>query len=186
MSLSTVLAGRLGGTRPRLKPVNHDAKGLDTLRNVTTTGGELNAPLFTSLTRRIPAIQRLHGSTFDSEAFARNSVSLLREPLGHPQQRAAAFAYSLGSLFELNTHNFLSNELALAYTKIEQLPDGTERLAWAMPTEEFPLRFEIDVADRTRGSEVDRNGDHWTTYPVGTKLKDIAVTEPTIGCPATN
>jgi hypothetical protein len=41
----------------------------------------------------------------------------------------------------------------------------------------------VTVADRTRGSETDHDGDHWATYPVGTKLKDIEVNEPLIGCP---
>lgn len=178
-----VLGGRLGKTYPLLAPIDNDERGLDTLRNTVTPGGELNAPLFASLVRRMPALQRLHGSTSDIEAFAKNSRSLLREPLAHPQQWAAAFVYSLGSLTELLTEQYLNDELALAYTKVEQLPDGQERLAWAIPTEEFTTRYEVRVADRARGSETDRQGNHWTTYPIGTRLKDIEVTEPIIGCP---
>ncbi len=178
-----VLASRLGSTRPMLQPFDNDERGLDTLRNVITPGGELNAPLFVSLIRRMPALQKLHGGTSDPEAFTRNSVSLLREPLGHPQQWAAAFVYSLGSLTELLTDRFLSDDLARAYTVVEKLANGQERLAWAIPTEEFTTRFEVSVADRTRDSETDRDGSHWSTYPVGTKLKHIAVTEPIIGCP---
>ena len=178
-----VLADKLGSTNPLLTPFDNDERGLDTLRNVVTPGGELNASLFTSLIRRMPALQQLHGSDLDPEIFARNSRSLLREPLAHPQQRAAAFVYSLGSLFELLTDDFLTDDLARTYTKVERMTDGQERLAWAIPTEEFTTRFEVQVADRTRGSETDRDGDHWTLYPVGTKLKDIEVTEPMIGCP---
>lgn len=82
------LARKLGNTITTLAPFDNNELGLDTLRAVATPGAELNAPLFVSLARRVPAIQRLHGSNGDSEAFARNSVSLLREPLGHPQQWA--------------------------------------------------------------------------------------------------
>lgn len=178
-----ILDDRLGKTYPGLSPFDNNERGLDTLRNTVTPGGELNAPLFASLISRMPALQRLHGSTSDPEAFARNSQSLLREPLAHPQQWAAAFVYSLGTLTELLTDKYLNDELARSYTRLEQLPNGQERLAWAIPTEEFTTRFEVRVADRTQGSETDRDGDHWTTYPVGTKLKDIKVAEPTIGCP---
>lgn len=178
-----VLSSRLGRTNPALAPFDNDEHGLDTLRNAVTPGGELNAPLFVSLIRRMPALQQLHGGTSDREAFARNSQSLLREPLGHPQQWAAAFVYSLGSLSELLTDSYLNDELASSYTKLEQLPHSQERLAWAIPTEEFTTRFGVRVADRTRGSETDRDGEHWTSYPVGTKLKDIQLNEPTIGCP---
>lgn len=178
-----VLSRRLKPAYPPLQPYDNDKYGLDVLRNMATPGGVANAPLFVSLIQRMPALQRLHGSTSDPEAFARNSVSLLREPLSHPQQWAKAFVYTLGSITELLTDRFLSDELARTYTKLERLADGQERLAWAIPTEDFTTRFEVRVADRTRGSEADRAGDHWATYPIGTKLKDIAITEPTIGCP---
>lgn len=178
-----VLKRTLGGTRRPLEPYDNDEFGLDTLRDVTTPGAELNAPLFVSLIRRLPAIQKLHGSSSDPEAFARNSVSLLREPLAHPQQWAAAFVYSLGKLTELVQPTFLNDTLASSYTKIEAVSDGRERLAWAIPTEEFTIRQNVLVVDRTLGSETDRTGAHVTTYPTGTKLKDIRVDEPSIGCP---
>lgn len=178
-----VLASRLGSTRPPLAPFDYDERGLDTLRNVVTPGGELNAPLFTSLIRRMPALQRLHGGTLDLEVFARNSQSLLREPLSHPQQWAKAFVYTLGSLPELLTDRFLNDNLARYYTKLEYSGSAKERLAWAIPTDEFATRFEVKVADRPRGSEATPIGDHWTTYPVGTQLKNIEINEPTIGCP---
>ena len=179
----TVLSHTLGVTRPPLLPFDHDTQGIDTLRNVVAPGAELNAVLFTSLIRRLPALQRLHGSTAGTEHFARNSVSLLREPLAHPQQRAAAFVLSLGGMAELLTDQFLNDNLAQTYTKIEARPDGQERLAWAIPTEEFTTRWEVRVPNRTQGSETDLDGGHVTTYPPGTKLRDIAVHEPTIGCP---
>jgi hypothetical protein len=178
-----VLADRLGPTVPPLTPFDNNQRGLDTLRNVVTPGGVLNSPLFVSLIRRLPALQQLHGSLSDSETFARNSKSLLREPLAHPQQWATAFVYTLGDLRDLLTDNYLNNGLARVYSKVEQTSDGQERLAWAIPTEEFTIHREVTVADRTRGSETDHDGDHWATYPVGTKLKDIEVNEPLIGCP---
>lgn len=178
-----VLSRTLGGTRKPLKPIDNNALGIDTLRDVATPGAELNAPLFVSLIRRLPAIQKLHGSTSDPEVFARNSVSLLREPLAHPQQWATAFVFSLGNLTELVRPTFLNNTLASSYTKIETLPNGSERLAWAIPTEEFTIRQKVSVIDRTRGSETESSGTHVTTYPIGTRLKDIRVDEPSIGCP---
>jgi hypothetical protein len=88
------LSRSLGGTRTPLRSLDGNVRGLDTLRHVVTPGGELNAPLFTSLIRRLPDLQRLHGGTSDPEEFARNSVTLLREPLAHPQQWAVGFVYS--------------------------------------------------------------------------------------------
>ena len=178
-----VLTDTVGKTYPPLSPMDNDERGLDTFRNAVTPAAKLNAPFFTSIIRRMPALQELHGSHTDPELFARNSISLLREPLSHPQQWAAAFVYSLGALQELLTDEFLGNNIALTYTKLEKLPDGTERLAWAIPTEDFTTRFEIRVADRTRGSEIQQKADHVTVYPVGTRLKDIKVDEPVIGCP---
>ena len=178
-----VLDDRLGKTYPLLAPFDNDERGLDTLRNVVTPGGELNAPLFASLIRRMPVLQRIHGSTTDPKTFARNSKSLLREPLAHPQQWAAAFVFSLGGLTELLKDSYLNDDLAKVYTKVEQTLDGQDRLVWAIPTEEFTTRWEVRVANRTRGSEIDRAGDHFITYPAGTKLKDIEINEPTIGCP---
>lgn len=179
-----VLARKLGGTALTLQPYDNNERGLDTLRNVVTPGAELNAPLFVSLLRRLPEIQRLHGSQSDPEGFARRSVGLLREPLNHPQQWAAGFVYSLGAINELLRPTFLNDELALRYTKVEQRAGGADRLAWAMPTEEFTLRQEVRVVNRVTGSERAVASDsNSILYPRGTRLADIAVDEPIIGCP---
>lgn len=84
---------------------------------------------------------------------------------------------------EILSPRFLGDDLALEYTKVEFGPNGSERLAWAMPTEEFRLRQEVDVKSRVLGSELRQYGLHETLYPIGTKLKDIEFDEPTIGCP---
>jgi hypothetical protein len=179
-----VIAKKLGDAALRLEPIDHNERGLDSLRSAVAPGAVLNAPLFASLLRRLPGIQELHGSKSDPEAFAHNSVSLLHEPLAHPQQWAAGFVYSLGSLAELLRDSFLNDELALRYTKVERNASGKERLAWAMPTEEFTLRQEVRVTSRVLGSERDEADDtNSTLYPIGTRLAEIEVDEPTIGCP---
>lgn len=172
----------LGGVYPTLRPYDFNERGLDTLRDVVTPGAMLNASLFTSLIYRLPVIQRLHGNSTDTEAFARNSVSLLREPLAHPQQRAAAFVLSLGSIREFHSPQFLNDDLALRYTKIETIND-TDRLAWAIPTEEFTLRQDWGVQSRVLGSERDLDRSVSVEYPAGTRLSEITIDEPTIGCP---
>jgi len=178
------VARRIGSAVTPLKPFDDNEHGLDTLRQAVRLGAELNAPLFTSLIQRIPALQRLHGNTADVEPFARNSVVLLDQPLQHPQQLARAFVYSLGALDELFTSNFLNDDIARAYTKVETM-HGADRLNWATPTATFDLelRMPVDVLDRIHGSELEPNDAHTTIYPIGTRLGDIAVTEPTIGCP---
>lgn len=179
-----VLATKIGGTAIPLAPLDNNVHGLDTLRNTVEPGAVLAPTLITSLVRRIPAIQQLHRDNTDIEAFARNSVSLLREPLSHPQQYAAAFVFSLATLQNLFSPKFLSDDIALDYTKIQSAPNGENRLAWAKPTEEFTLLWPVDVPNRVQGSVRERiTGDHVTRYPIGTKLIDIAVDEPTLGCP---
>lgn len=178
-----LLEEKLGTLPPALTPFDNNEHGLDTLRNVVAPGAILNGSLFASLVLRMPGLQKLHGSKVANEEFARNSVTLLREPLAHPQQHAEAFVYSLGSLGEFLTANFLGDELAQAYTKIEETPSQSERLAWAIPTHDFTLRQDAWVQDRTQGSERDTSDAHRTRYPIGTHLRDIAVTEPTFGCP---
>lgn len=177
-----VLSAKLGGTYPQLNPYDNNERGLDAFRAVITPGGELNSPLFVSLVRRMPALQTLHGSTSSNEEFARRSVAILREPLTHPQQWAKAFVYSLGRLTTILTERFLDDELALQYTKIEETPEG-DRLNWAIPTADFTIKQDVDVVSRVLGSELDRTGEHITIYPVGTRLGDIEVDEPTFGCP---
>lgn len=178
-----LLETKLGTLPPPLETYDSNEYGIDTLRNVVAPGAVLNASLFVSLVARMPGLQKLHGSSSDPEAFARNSVSLLREPLAHPQQHAEAFVYSLGNLSEFMTTKFLSDELAQKTTKIEVTTDGQERLAWAIPTENLVLRQDVRVLDRIAGSERDRTNENRTLYSVGTRLGDIAVNEPTFGCP---
>lgn len=178
-----ILETKLGTIPPPLEAYDNNEHGLDTLRNVVAPGAMLNASLFVSLVARMPGLQRLHVSTSDSEAFARSSVALLREPLAHPQQHAEAFVYSLGDLSEFMTSNFLGDELASRVTKVETTHDGQERLAWAIPTEDLVLRQKVRVLDRVAGSENIRSDEHRTLYEVGTRLGDIAINEPTFGCP---
>jgi len=185
-----VLSDTLGGTTTPLRPFDGNERGLDTLRNVVTPGGELNSPLFVALLRRMPSLQRLHGTSGSTEEFARASSTLLREPLAHPQQWAASFVCTLGTISELvheltdpESGPYLNDTLALQVTKIEEGPGGSERLAWAIPTEELTLRSARPVADRTQGNEFNLSGDHVVKYPAGTRLIDMPVTEPTIGCP---
>lgn len=177
------IASKLGSTAIPLAPLDGNSKGLDTLRGVVEPGAVFASTLTTSLIRRLPALQALHGDRSDHIEFAHNSVSLLREPLRHPQQRATAFVMSLGTLRTLASPRFLDDELALAYTKVESDPSGGNRLAWAMPTEDFTLLANVSVPSRTQGSERDRQGDHIRSYPIGTRLGDIEVDEPTLGCP---
>lgn len=179
-----VLQEKLQPTRPDLKPFDHDERGLDTLRSVATPGAMLNASLFTSLIRVMPRLARLHGETrSNQEQFAINSVHLLNEPLSHPQQRAAAFVFCLGSLGELLKSGFLPDELAQEYTKIEPSNKGGNRLAWAIPTQDFRLRAPVTVTSRVESSERNTDTSLRASYPIGTRLGDIAVDEPTIGCP---
>jgi hypothetical protein len=176
------LEAKIGGTKPPLTAYDTNERGLDTLRDAVTPGAMLNAALFTSLIYRLPALQRLHGDTTDPAIFAHNSVSLLTEPLSHPQQHAAAFVLSLGSILEFNSPGFLNDELASRYTKVVATSKGG-RLAWAIPTEEFTTRQTVTVNSRVRGSERYVDQSVLVEYPTGTRLADIAVDEPTIGCP---
>ncbi len=180
-----VLASKLGGTAVALTPQDNNERGIDTLRSVATPAAELNAPVFTALVRRLPAIQRLHGSSTNPASFARNSVGLLDEPLNHPQQWAKAFAYSLGSLDEIiSGDGFLDDEVAREFTRVVQRPHHGEALEWAQPTENLTLRQAVDVPSRVLDSELSPiTSSSVTMYPVGTRLGDIRVDEPTIGCP---
>jgi hypothetical protein len=51
-----------------------------------------------------------------------------------------------------------------------------------MPTEKFTLRQDTTVISRALSAELD--GDQQiVVYPAGTRLEDISINEPTIGCP---
>lgn len=178
-----VLQAHLGSTVPELRPMDHNLYGLDTLRAVSTPGAELNASLFVSLIRRLPALRTLHGDSSDLEDFSRASVAILREPLAHPVARAAGFVYSLGSITQLLQPSFFADELALNFTHVETV-SGRNRLNWSKPTEDLTLLQGVYVSDRVNGSELDAN-DQKTYYPRGTRLGDIDVEsgEPTLGCP---
>lgn len=177
------IATKLGSTAIPLAPLDGNTRGLDTLRGVVEPGAVFASTLTTSLIRRLPALQALHGDRSDQVEFAHNSVSLLREPLRHPQQMAAAFVMSLATFRTLGSSMFLEDERALAYTKVEADPFGGNRLAWSIPTEDFTLLYPVSVPSRTLGSERDRKGDHVREYPIGTRIGDIEVDEPTLGCP---
>lgn len=176
----TIAPPQLGGED--LEPYDNNERGLDTLRSVVAPGAMLNSPLFVSLVKRMPAIQRLHGDKSDPEVFTRASVSLLREPLGHPQQWAKAFVYSLGTLATIMTDDFFDDYLAKSFTRVEENPDGRTRLGWSRLTEDLLLLTSVTVKDRSRGPEIGPES-ILTKYPKGTRLGDIKITEPTIGCP---
>jgi len=173
-----------------VRPVDHNEYGLDDLRELTVPGGRLAPTLIVNLMRRMPAMARLNGSSASIVDLARNSErSLLTEPLGHPQQHARAFMFTLGdgsngTDFRLDRSRFMPDEVINKYTRLDTGPDGAQRIEWALSTEDFILRASVRVPDRTQASTFSpRLGDAATIYPIGTRLGDIAVTEPTIGCP---
>jgi hypothetical protein len=174
----------------KLEPVDNNEHGLDRLREITVPGARLAPTTIVNLLRRIPEMGRLHGATVSNEALARNSVvSLLDEPLHHPQQWAKPFNFCLATGVDgpqgsgIDRSDFLPEERILALTKLGTDQRDNERLEWAMPTANFPLLIDVYVVNRSLGSESDLAGDHVTVYPAGQRLGDIAVNEPTIGCP---
>lgn len=184
---SRVLQARLAPIKPDLTPFDNDKRGLDTLRGVASPGAVLNASLFTSLIRVLPRLSRLHPRIGrDETQFASNSAALLNEPLSHPQQWAMPFVLTLGTLDELLTDRFLDDELAQRYTSVKASPRGGDRLAWAISTKDFCIKEEVEVVSRVHGSEVvsnDGSRREVILYPAGTRLGDIAIDEPVIGCP---
>ncbi|MGB4758711.1 MAG: hypothetical protein WBP26_01515 [Candidatus Saccharimonadales bacterium] len=179
--------GNLGGVT--LRPVDGNARGLDTLREVSVPGGMLAPALLVNLLRRMPAMAAIHGADATPEDLARNSAtSLLKEPLRHPQQWARAFNFTLiGDTqpedLSYSRKKFFPDDLIASYTKHTVNAAGKEQITWAKPTEDFTLRANVRVSSRVLGSEVDMTSDHVVTYPIGTRLGDIKTDEPTIGCP---
>lgn len=172
----------------KLEPIDHNERGLDTLREVSVPGGLAAPALVINLLRRIPAMARVHQATDSHEELANRSRGLLRDPLAHPQQHARAFMYCLtgeaeGDGFSFDRDQFLPDELIAKYIRLTTDRRGDERFDWSMPTSEFVVRAALDITSRTKGSEHDHTGDHITSYPAGIKLGDIAIDEETIGCP---
>lgn len=175
--------------RVPLAAIDGNHRGLDRLREVTAPGATLAPAIIINILRRVPAMAILHNATVSPEQLARNSAhSLLSEPLHHPQQYARAFVFCLGegdggTDRALRRDSFLPDELISAYTQLDIGVTGKERIKWSMPTTDFLTRAQLHIANRLLGSETDFKGDHITTYPIGTRLGDIEVHEPTIGCP---
>jgi hypothetical protein len=173
-----------------LAPIDHNRRGLDRLREVTFPGARLAPANIVNILRRMPAIARLNRATISIEELAHNSArSLLSEPLRHPQQWAKAFTFCLGEGYEgsdlslRRDESFMPDKLIALYTTLCLDPKGREYIRWSMPTADFVTRTEVRVANRLLGSEADLLGEHITSYPIGTRLGDIKVDEPTIGCP---
>lgn len=181
-----VLGERLGGMS--LPPVDRDVFGYDTLCAVSLPGGVSAPALIVNLVRRMQQMRAQHEVGVGVEQLARaSSGPLLAQPLAHPQQHAKAFMFTLaegvnGSESFLDRDTFMPEWLIEKYTCAMETVDGRAAIGWAISTEDFVLRTAVTVADRTKGSEM-QPGEHQTVYPAGTRLGDIAVTEPTIGCP---
>lgn len=181
-----VIEERLGSLS--LPPVDHNEFGFDTLCAASLPGGITAPALIVNLVKRLRQMKAQHELSGGVEQLARSSAKpLLAQPLAHPQQHAKAFMYTLaegvnGDEGFLDRDTFLPDWLIDRYTQATETIDGKPAIGWSMPTEDFVLRTAVTVADRTRGSEM-QPGDHQIHYPVGTRLGDIVVTEPTIGCP---
>ncbi len=182
-----VLRDRVG-TLGRLAPYDHDERGIDTLRARTYPGGVLAPALIVGLMRRMHAMKRVHAAKSTHYALAEaSSRSLLDTPLRHPQQWAKAFMYTIGEGYGgddwmLNRDTFLNDDRIKRYTRLHVDVSGVESIAWLGNHEDYTLTTPVTVADRTRGHEGEP-GDHQRLYPIGTRLGDIEVTEPTIKCP---
>lgn len=141
-----------------------------------------------NLLKRMTAMRSINEANSGVEELARSSkYPLLREPLAHPQQHAKAFVFTLvdgisGTDFGFDRDEFMPDDVIQSYTHLTSNQQSNEAIGWSKPTEDFTIRASVKVADRLRGSEVE-DGDHITTYPIGTRLGDIVVTEPTVGCP---
>lgn len=172
-----------------LNPEHPSSPDVERLREITFPGAELAPVTIVNILKRIPAIAELHGASADLETLARNSAhTLLREPLRHPQQLAKAFTFSIGegkrgSDFMVDRDNFMPSDVIERYTRIVINNRGQEVIAWSIPTEDFTLRASVHVVNRLEGPEFELEGEHTTLYPIGTRLGDIEITEPTIGCP---
>lgn len=172
-----------------LRPVNPSSPDKEHLRSLVFPGAMFAPATIVNILKRMPTIARLNRATVDSETLARNSAhTLLHEPLHHPQQLAKAFTFTLadgagGTDGALNRNMFMPEDVITAYTELGENAVGHEAIVWSKPTEDFTLRANVRVANRLAGSERDQSGEHITMYPIGTRLGDIVLDEPTIGCP---
>jgi hypothetical protein len=159
------------------------------LREIVYPGGAFAPTTIVNILSRMPAIAVANQATVGVEELARNSArTLLHEPLRHPQQHAKAFSFCLadgfgGSDSALVRSSFMPEEVIEDYTQLGLDQAGREAIEWSRPTADFLLRASVRVANRLEGSERDSEGDHIAIYPAGTRLGDIRVDEPTIGCP---
>lgn len=181
-----VIGRKLG--RAMLDPKDDNRQGIDTLREVSAPGGLAAAALVVNLLKRMPAMKDIHGATEEVSALAVNSKrTLLSKPLSHPQQHAKAFVFTLvdgmmGTDITFDRDLFLPDGLIRAYTNLQSNRMINEAIGWSTSTEDFRLRANVRVANRLLGPEFE-DGEHQITYPIGTRLGDIQVSEPTIGCP---
>ncbi len=172
-----------------LKPLVSQSTGTERLREIVFPGAQFAPATIVNILRRMPAMARANGASVDTETLARNSAhTLLQEPLHHPQQYAKAFTFCLGdglrgSDFVLDRNSFMPSDIIESYTQLGTNLSGQEAVEWSQPTTNFVLRADVHVANRLEGLERDMQGDHIVVYPVGTRLGDIKVDEPTIGCP---
>lgn len=131
----------------------------------------------------------LTGATSDTASLAKASArQLLQEPLNHPQQYAKPFIFCLadgyrGTDIAFQRDSFMPDTLIADSVQLDSMAEGQEILGWSKPTLDFILRAQVSVVNRLEGSERDTSGDHVSVYPAGTRLGDIRVDEPTIGCP---
>ena len=179
--------GNLGAMA--LNAAQPQAPDQERLREITYPGGALAPATIVNMLKRMPAMAAANGATVSTEELARNSAHpLLYEPLHHPQQLAKAFTFSIadgvrGTDFALDRDSFMPGGVIRRYTKLGHDVLGREVIDWRIPTRAFVLRANVGVADRIAGSEADFSGDHITVWPIGTRIGDIEVTEPTVGCP---
>lgn len=180
----------IGGIISRPKTDSKQEPSARRLLEVTLPGGLFAPATIVNIVKRIPAMAKIHGSTLPPDVLASNSsATLLHEPLHHPQQWAKAFSFCLaspardGEDIAIDRNHFMDSEIIAAYTRLGVNSAGLEAVIWSRPTSEFSLLTNVNVADRSAGPEFVYEGEHRATYPTGTRLGEISVNEPTLGCP---
>jgi hypothetical protein len=172
-----------------LSPEQPLSEDVERFRRMTAPGALFAPATIVNMLLRMPRLAKLNHATVGLEGLARSSARpLLEEPLHHPQQYAKAFTFTIadgkrGSDFVMDRDNFMPDEVIEAYTTLGEDKAGREAIVWSRLTTDFVLRTRVRVNNRLEGSEREIEGDHITVYPIGTRLGDIAVHEPTIGCP---
>lgn len=172
-----------------LKPTIVQSPDMERLREIVFPGAQFAPATIVNILKRMPAMAAANHARTDVETLAHNSAhALLQEPLHHSQQHAKAFTFCLadgvsGTDAAIDRAHFMPDDVIERYTQLSKDPAGREVVTWSMPTDDFVLRASVHVTNRLAGSERDISGDHIDLYPIGTRLGDIRVDEPTIGCP---